>query len=48
MLEKFVAEAYVKLVDVEVQRLNIPERDFTGREVYRFSTVSTVSLIIRL
>ena len=36
MLEKFVAEAYVKLVDVEVQRLNIPERDFTGRVVYRF------------
>ena len=28
-----MAEAYVKLVDVEVQRLNIPERDFTGLKI---------------
>ena len=39
MLEKFVAEAYVKLVDVEVQRLNIPERDFTGGVVYTIRAV---------
>ena len=25
-----MAEVYVKLVDVQVHRLNIPERDFTG------------------
>ena len=40
MLEKFVAEAYAKLVDVEVQRLNIPERDFTGGVVYNILCVT--------
>ena len=31
VLKKFVAEAYAKLVEVEVKRLNIPEKDFTGK-----------------
>ena len=32
MLKKFVAEAYAKLVEVDVKRLDIPDRDFTGEK----------------
>ena len=32
VLKKFVAEAYAKLVDVDVKRLDIPERAFTGEK----------------
>ena len=32
VLKKFVAEAYAKLVDVDVKRLDVPERAFTGEK----------------
>ena len=46
-MEKFVAEAYVKLVDVEVQRLNIPERDFTGKKIIP-NKISDIKIILEI
>ena len=49
VLKKFVAEAYAKLVDVDVKRLDIPERAFTGndfkRQVFLDSQIIHLSLV---